>query len=303
MKVDTMFMITRAQSVSALSGTLSRQNARRMLLVVTAIASAGIAGSVSAADLPARVYTKAPVIVDPGYNWTGFYIGANVGYSWGRSRDDSSLTDNAGSVLFTSSDRSDLDGVVGGGQIGYNWQTQNWLWGLEADIQGTGERGSRDFTCAIGICTPPSGGFAALVVPGPAVPVSLDQKLEWFGTVRGRVGVLATPKVLFYVTGGLAYGEVRTGETIGTGLPGFSNSDTKAGYTVGGGVEGVIGGNWTAKLEYLYVDLGRVSGSFATTIPALGGGVLTGNYNSRITDNVLRVGVNYKFDGPVVAKY
>ena len=76
------------------------------------------------------------------------------------------------------------------------------------------------------------------------------------------------------------------------------------GYTVGAGVEGAIGGNWTAKLEYLYVDLGKTSGSFLTTIPALGGGVLTSNFSSRITDNVLRVGINYRFGGaPVVAKY
>jgi outer membrane immunogenic protein len=132
--------------------------------------------------------------------------------------------------------------------------------------------------------------------------LSLNQKLEWFGTVRGRAGVLVSPTVLLYATGGLAYGEVKTSEIIG-GLAGFSNSDTRVGYTVGAGIEGVIGGNWTAKLEYLYVDLGRTSGSFLTTIPALGGGFLTSTYRSRITDNVLRVGLNYKFGGPVVAKY
>jgi outer membrane immunogenic protein len=281
---------------------IRRRSVERTLLAAAAIATAIVAQPASAADLPARVYTKAPPIVDPIYNWTGFYIGGNVGYSWGRSRDDSSLANGAGTVLFRSSDRSNLDGVVGGGQIGYNWQAQNWLWGLEADIQGTGERGSRAFICPIGICTPATGGIAAIAVPGPAVAVSLDQKLEWFGTVRGRVGVLATPKVLFYATGGLAYGEVKSGETIGA-LTAFSNSATKTGYTAGAGIEGAIGGNWTAKLEYLYVDLGRVSGSFVTTIPALGGGFLASNYSSRITDNVLRVGLNYRFDGPVVAKY
>jgi outer membrane immunogenic protein len=244
-----------------------------MFSAAAAITAVTTAQPAIAADLPARVYTKAPVVVEPIYNWTGFYVGGNVGYSWGRSRDDSSLTNGAGTVLFTSSERSNLDGVVGGGQIGYNWQTQNWLWGLEADIQGTGERGSRAFICGIGICTPPTGGFVAVPTPGPAVAAALDQKLDWFGTVRGRAGVLATPKVLLYVTGGLAYGEVKTGETIGA-LTGFSNSTTNVGYTVGAGIEGAIGGNWTAKLEYLYVDLGRVSGSFATTIPALGGGFL-----------------------------
>jgi outer membrane immunogenic protein len=274
-------------------------------LVAVLIASFGVTSAL-AADLPARTY------VDPVYDWSGFYIGANIGYSWGRSGDTSSLSNGAGTVLFTSAGSSNLNGVVGGEQVGYNWQKQNWVWGLEADIQGTGERGSRGFTCPAGVCTPPTAtfrGIGAVINPGDAVPVSLDQKIAWFGTVRGRAGVLVSPKVLLYATGGLAYGEVRSNETIG-GLPGvFSNSDTTVGYTVGAGIEGAIGGNWTAKLEYLYVDLGRTSGSFATTIPALGGGIigasgtLTSSYNSRITDNVLRVGVNYKFAGPVVAKY
>lgn len=269
-------------------------------IATAALAVTATISSAYAADLAPR-YTKAPPPVVEVWNWTGFYIGGNVGYSWGNSRDTSTLTNGAGTVLFTSVDRANMDGVIGGGQIGYNWQMQNWVWGLEADIQGSDQKGSRDFLCPTGICTPPFGVIA--VFPGPAVPVNLNQKLDWFGTVRGRVGVLATPKVLFYATGGLAYGEVRTAETIGAAAFGFSNSQTRAGYTVGAGVEGAIGGNWTAKLEYLYVDLGRVSGSFQTTIPALFGGVLSSNYSSRVTDNIVRVGLNYKFGGPVVAKY
>jgi outer membrane immunogenic protein len=280
-----------------------------MKFLVTILAASIGATSALAADLPARTYTKAPVLVDPGYNWSGFYVGANIGYSWGRSSDTSNLTNGDGTVLFTSAGSSNLDGIVGGGQAGYNWQTQNWVWGLEADIQGTGERGSRDLTCPVGVCTPSTvlPGFHALVilVPGAAVPLSLDQKIDWFGTVRGRAGVLVSPKVLLYATGGLAYGEVKSSETLGTA---FSTTDTRVGYTVGAGVEGAIGGNWTAKLEYLYVDLGRTSGSFTSAIPAFGAGTvasgtLTSSYSSRITDNVLRVGVNYRFDGPVVAKY
>ncbi len=283
---------------------------KKILLGMTAIASL-LATNVFAADLPARTYTKAPVIVDPGYNWTGFYIGGNVGYSWGRSSDTSSLTNGAGTFLFTSADKTNLDGIVGGGQFGYNWQMQNWVWGFEADIQGTDEKGSRAFTCPAGICTPStvSGGLLAalFLVPGAAVPLSLDQKIDWFGTVRARAGILATPKVLLYATGGLAYGEVKSSEIAG-GLAGFSSTTTNVGWTVGAGIEGVIGGGWTAKLEYLYVDLGRVSGSFLTTIPAFGAGTvasgaLTSSYSSHVTDNVLRVGVNYKFGGPVVARY
>jgi outer membrane immunogenic protein len=275
---------------------------KRILIGIAAIASL-LTTSALAADLAARPYTKAPPPPVVLYNWTGFYIGGNVGYSWGRSSDTSTLTNGAGTVLLASSDRSNLDGVVGGGQIGYNWQMQNWVWGLEADIQGTDEKGSRLFTCPTGVCTPTFGQIA--VFPGPAVPVSpLEQKIEWFGTLRGRAGILVDPRVLLYGTGGLAYGEVRTSETIGLVPAGFANTDTRVGWTAGVGVEGAIGGNWTAKLEYLYVDLGRTSGSFLTTIPAFGGGFLSSNFSSRITDNILRVGINYRFGGaPVVAKY
>jgi outer membrane immunogenic protein len=207
------------------------------------------------------------------------------------------------SILFTGTDRSNLDGIVGGGQIGYNWQMQNWLFGFEADIQGTGEKGTHNYLCAAATCTAPVGGPLALVIPGPALPFALNQKIDWFGTVRGRIGVLATPKVLFYATGGLAYGEVDTGAVVGT-TPYSTVSSTNVGWTVGAGVEGAIGGNWTARLEYLYVDLGKASGSFLTTTASLGGGVVTENYSSRITDNILRVGINYKFGGsPVMAKY
>jgi outer membrane immunogenic protein len=278
---------------------------KRLLIGISAAASL-IATGALAADLPAKapIYTKAPVYVDPGFDWTGFYIGGNIGYSWGRSSDTSTITNGAGTVLFTSTDKTSLNGVVGGGQFGYNWQMQRAVFGLEADIQGTDEKGSRSFTCPTGICTPAIGFPLALVIPGPAVPVTLNQKIDWFGTVRGRIGYLVDPKVLLYATGGLAYGEVDSSATIGLVPTGFGTvSNTHVGYTVGAGIEGVIGGNWTARLEYLYVDLGRVNGSFQTAIGGLGGGVLSSNYSSRVTDNVLRGGVNYKFGGPVVAKY
>lgn len=285
-----------------------------MKFTVAVLAGLFSATSALAADLPAPVYTKAPVYVDPGYNWTGFYLGGNLGYSWGRSSDTSTFTNGAGTLLSTSIGRSNLDGIVGGGQAGYNWQMQSWVWGLEGDIQGTGERGSRDISCATGVCTPSTvttttttrtapGFFAAAppiittttttTTPGPAIPATLTQKIDWFGTVRARGDVLVTPRILFYATGGLAYGQVNSSETI-SGSP-FSASDIRVGYTVGGGIEGAIGGNWTAKLEYLFVDLGRSSGSFATAIPASGGGTLASNYSSHVTDNVLRFGVNYNF--------
>jgi outer membrane immunogenic protein len=280
---------------------------KRLLIGISAAASLLATGAL-AADLPVKqpVYTKAPVYVEPVYDWTGFYVGGNVGYSWGRSGDTSTITNTAGTVLFTSPGSTGLDGIVGGGQFGYNWQIQSWVFGLEADFQGSGEKGTRNFTCPTATCTPTTfvGVIALFPVPGAAVPVGLSQNIDWFGTVRGRIGILAAPKVLLYATGGLAYGQVDSSAVIGaaaTPYPGISS--TNVGWTLGAGVEGVIWGNWTARLEYLYVDLGKVNGSFLTTIGGLGGGVLSSNYSSHITDNILRVGINYKFGGPVVAKY
>jgi len=114
----------------------------------------------------------------------------------------------------------------------------------------------------------------------PAVPVALTQQIDWFGTVRARGGILVSPTVLLYATGGLAYGAINTSEVIGI-LPGFSSTSTNVGWTVGAGIEGVISGNWTAKLEYLYVDLGAVSGTFT-------GPAVTSTYSSQKLSPALR---------------
>ena len=273
---------------------------RRIFIGSIAIASVLAATSVFAADLPARTYTKAPVMVDPGFNWSGFYVGGNVGYSWGRASNTETLSDlGTGAALFTNTSRNDVNGVIGGAQVGYNWQSSNWLFGLEADIQGSGEKGSSTIVC-VGCGDGPSN-----------ITSNLTQKLDWFGTVRGRAGVLVTPAVLLYATGGLAYGEVETGGTI-TGptlavplatvaLPGASS--TRVGWTAGAGVEGRISGNWTAKLEYLYMDLGTVdAGPTTTTIVNTLRRPVAVSYSSHFTDNILRVGLNYHFSGPV-ARY
>ena len=273
---------------------------KRIFIGIAAVASL-LATNAFGADLAARMYTKAPVVPPVVYDWTGFYIGGNVGYSWGRSGNTETLSNLAtGTALFTSTSRNDVNGVIGGGQVGYNWQASNWLFGLEADIQGSGEKGSSTIVCVA--CG-----------DGPSnITSNLTQKLDWFGTVRGRAGILVTPTVLLYATGGLAYGEVDTGGSI-TGptsqvplatvaFPGTSS--TRAGWTAGAGVEGRISGNWTAKLEYLYMDLGTVSaGPISTTILGPVRNPLAVSYSSHFTDNILRVGLNYHFSGPIVARY
>jgi outer membrane immunogenic protein len=265
---------------------------KRTFLGVAA-ATALLTTGAFAADLPMQ-YTRPPLYAAPVFNWTGFYVGGNIGYSWGRSSETSVLTNSAGTVLFTDAETSSLNAIVGGGQVGYNWQIRNFVWGIEADIQGTDEKGGPAFVCTT--CLPaPAGG------PTPVLPVTMNQKIDWFGTVRGRAGVAVIPAVLLYATGGFAYGEVDTREVIAPVA--FSKTTINPGWTAGAGIEGAIGGGWTARLEYLYVDLGKVNGSFVTPIAASGTGVIVNNLSSHVTDNIVRAAINYKFNGPVVARY
>ena len=202
-----------------------------------------------------------------------------------------------------------MNGAIAGGQLGYNWQTNNWVWGLEADIQWSDEKGRATYNCAAvpvvaGACLP---GLTFLPAGLTGTNVTYDQKLEWFGTVRGRAGILATPKVLLYATGGLAYGSIKTNVALtgatpaGVAIAAFgSNSDTRFGWTVGAGVEGKITQNWSAKLEYLYMDLGSFNGGTYNLLPGSALGIRT---DLDFQDHILRAGINYTFGGPVVAKY
>jgi outer membrane immunogenic protein len=265
--------------------------------------------SVVAADLAPRMYTKTPAFVDSGYEWSGFYIGGNAGYSWGRARTDGTLTETqnvtvfrtAGHTLFSSTNsavalpltgRNAMNGFIGGGEAGYNWQRAQWLFGVEADFQGSDERASGD-VCTLAGCPLGSTVFAA------------NYKLDWFGTVRGRFGFLPADRVLLYATGGLAYGHF---SADAPSIPVFWGS-TRAGWTVGAGAEIAIDHKWSVKFEYLYVDLGHVGGggAAATTVtdalstPSLGFNTVTtttlaSTFNSRFSDNILRVGLNYRFN-------
>jgi outer membrane immunogenic protein len=284
--------------------------------IATAAFAAMAASSVaSAADMAPR-YTKAPPAMVEVWNWTGFYIGGNAGYSWGRSNSDVSYFSSVtgapivpppGSITNAS---FNMNGAIAGGQAGYNWQTGSWVWGVEGDIQWSDEKGRAGYNCAAtlggGVCLP---GLTFLPAGATGTSLTLDQKLEWFGTARLRGGILASPRVLLYATGGLAYGSIKsTGTMTGTAFPGpaigvasvGSNSDVRVGWTVGAGVEGMITQNWTAKLEYLYMDLGSYTAGTFTLAPL---SPINARVDSTFRDHILRAGINYKFGGPVVAKY
>ena len=252
-------------------------------LAIAALALSAFAAPAFAADLA----VKAPRVVAPVWSWNGWYGGFNVGGSFGKASDSVSF---AGVPLATAGSQ-DLNGVIGGGQIGYNWQSGTWLFGLEADIQGSSER-NNDPALASLLFTP-----AILFAPVTGT-LGVNEKLDWFGTVRGRLGVLASPNWLLYATGGLAYGGVQTNETLNfTGVVVGTNSNsfntTRAGWTAGGGVETVLGNNWTGKIEYLYIDLGTFSNTWA--VPGAGAAFTPVGFSSHVTDNIVRVGVNYHF--------
>lgn len=248
-----------------------------------------------AADLPVKARPMPPA---PVWNWSGFYIGVNGGYSWGRSsRDLNFFNPLTGVALATGTGGGrDLDGGLFGGQIGYNWQVTNWVFGIEADAQWTGQKGSTTVLCPLAGCFP-----ALVAVPaGAGTAATLSDKLEWFGTIRGRVGVTVTPSVLLYATGGGAYGSLQTDLGLATftatGIPvafGASRSVDKFGWTVGAGIEAMFAANWTAKIEYLYMDLGSISNS--VVLPVAAGFPLGANVTSRVTDSIIRGGINYKF--------
>ena len=266
-----------------------------------------------AADLaPAPV--RAPVKAAPVevVNWTGLYIGGNFGYSWGRANSDFTLTPTGSTTTTTSNNKQDIRGVLGGAQIGYNWQNSAFLYGLEADFQGADQKGrtiaidtnATDVANAGGAPGCTIGGVVGGTPCPSAITSRLGQKLEWFGTVRGRVGYLVAPSWLVYGTGGLAYGRVKS-DFLSVEPDGETDvshwAETRVGWSAGAGIEAMLWDRWTWRLEYLHVDLTR-NGSTSSAIFHSGfntppPGIVVGNLaiNTRASDEIVRVGLNYIF--------
>jgi len=230
--------------------------------------------SVRAADLPPAM--PGPAVYPPpaAYravaNWSGFYVGGNFGL--GLARDQSTFS--VGGVNFATSDTA-LFGAVGGGQAGFNWQSGALVLGAEADFDWSNPKGSISAQCTI--CA-------------PVTNASLEHDIDWFGTARARMGY-AADGWLAYVTGGYAFGRVALkGTATGGGVnASLTQNATPSGWTIGGGTELALGPNWSAKLEYLYVDLGIVT----NTIVVPGAPSLADS--ARVQMNVVRAGVNYRF--------
>jgi len=228
---------------------------RLTLLAVTGLMAAAWASPTLAADLPRPAY-KAPVYVAPvAFSWSGFYVGINGGYAWGHSDWNNAAM---GAVSMN------VKGGLIGGTLGYNLQTGNFVFGLEGDLDASWADGSS------------SGGAAGTPC------TNCETKNTWFGTGRGRIGY-AWDRFLPYITGGAAYGNIKA-----TAANGGSVDKAHLGWTAGAGVEWAFMGPWSAKLEYLYADLGKITCDAAT---CGGGSDTTVSYKT----NVVRVGVNYRF--------
>jgi outer membrane immunogenic protein len=258
-----------------------RRSNPALLAAVLLVLSAGVA---LAADYPRKPRKKPPPYVPPPayvppplpapYDWTGFYFGGNVGGGWANAKSDFSA---AGSPVFASANNS-LTGILGGAQVGYNWQSGPTVFGWESDFQFSGVKGQLDApACPAAVC-------------GVPLSASYSQKMPWFGTVRGRVGY-ASDMWLMYATGGYAYARLESEATASAGgaTATVSRKETRSGWTVGGGIEVALSRQWTAKVEYLYIDLGTRQGSWALTgLPDL-------NDSVRVYENLVRAGLNYRF--------
>jgi opacity protein-like surface antigen len=268
----------------------------------------------AAADLPA---VKAPPYAPPAaFTWTGLYIGADFGYTWSPSRSINAVSANiydkslagwgpASALSASGVVNSNLDGFFTGGGIGYNWQfADRWVARIEADLQGAGVRGGGGIANYVAAPTP-----AFFAVTG----AKLNRNLEYFGTVRGALGYTVLPNLLVYATGGLAYGGINESATFGQNLvpspfPASTakggSFENRAGWTAGVGVEYALTRNLSAKLEYLYYDLGNMGLTNANISPISFQGALAGaqrvadatSVSTRFDGHVVRAGLNYRFD-------
>ncbi|HEV7635660.1 MAG TPA: outer membrane protein [Bradyrhizobium sp.] len=242
----------------------------------------------TAADLPLSMPVKALPVSAP-FTWTGFYIGGHVGYSWGRL-DGDTLTDITiapglgfgsppGTRIFSFDRNLDPNGVLGGGQLGYNYQIGSAVVGFETDFSWTGQKADFRF----------NGRNTSLNSEDYTYQETLRAQLEYMGTVRGRLGY-AFGMFMPYITGGFAWGHMSSDlssslkQAFGpTQTIAASQSRTLTGGTIGAGVEYAVAPKWSLKAEYLYVDLGKET---------FFGGQSGSTFGIR--DHTVRLGVNFR---------
>lgn len=272
-------------------------------LTITACASLALALTAFAGPEPLpsgkemKQVAPAPM-PECDFTWTGFYLGGNFGYGWGNA--DTDFDPRPSQAVFgpalapTTLDDINPDGFIGGGQVGYNWQWNKWfVLGLEADFQGSDMEDSDFQSPIIGVGGVPQGADSFLFT---------HERMQYFGTVRGRLGISPWCRLLIYATGGMAYGNVDyAGQTVY-----FANSpilqqfptsftETNIGWTAGGGIEYAINHHWSIRAEYLYYDLGDQDRSAIFINAGVPTPPFAVHYNWETQGNIVRGGINYKF--------
>lgn len=260
-------------------------------IAVIAVIAALVGTPALAADMAVKAPSSPPPVAPP--TWTGWYAGLNVGYGWGHGSDSvTALPFGAAAAnLQTFAYDHNPNGWLGGIQLGYNWQVNNWVAGLETDIDPAGMSGSGTF-----------GPLSSIAPPAPIAGSfqAGQDRIQWFGTLRARLGFLLSNNLLLYGTGGLAYGQVKISEqlclfaTCAPAASDFVGSQTnwQAGWTVGAGAEWAIAPKWTVKAEYLHFDLGSTT---LTANPLAPNPPFTIQNVVKTYGDIARGGVNYRF--------
>jgi outer membrane immunogenic protein len=285
---------------------------RRSLALISAVSVIVFTQLASAADLPRKAPAYTPPPPPPVLTWTGWYVGLNAGGHWLNNNNtdivsagtfnpvgfNPAIMNQAAQGATLNLSNGNNAGFIGGGQIGYNWQITNWLWGVEADIQGI-TNSSNNNTAITSVLA--NNGLPIITT------VDGSKRVSWLGTFRGRLGWLATPTFLIYGTGGLAYGGIKSSVFISQshevsdtfGATAGSFSETRAGWTAGGGFEWMFAPRWSAKVEYLYYDLGSETFTAPELRAAFTDGFvrygITPTIHTRFTGNIARAGVNFHF--------
>jgi outer membrane immunogenic protein len=296
-------------------------------LAIAAVTGSALFTGMAAASAADMALKAAPIPMAPApFSWTGFYIGANVGGAWTGNNGGSDFaplfppfivlppavaipTVIPGQLASLVGDGR-RSGVIGGGQIGYNWQVNQFVLGVEADAVGSGLKGST------------ASASRTIGAPIFAVPVTQTVTvdfghIEWMATFRGRAG-FAVNQALFYVTGGAAVAEFGGSTTTLVNGPGISipaagtyvatngGSTTRWGWTVGGGIEWAFNQNWSVAGEYRHTDFGNRATTFDIPSGLAAAPIFfTGTSSSRLTVDQATARLNYRFNwgGPVVARY
>jgi outer membrane immunogenic protein len=263
-------------------------------ILLASVAAMALGGSAAlAADLPSRAPPPVYLPPVPIFSWTGIYIGGQVGYAWTSGNNNFSGFDPFTGTFLTTSIGGTPSGVIGGANVGYNYQINQWVLGLEGSVDGTSLKNTS----------------AAVFADGTTLTAQSTADIQ--GSIRGKIGV-AWDRALIYGTGGVAFGGFKTDVTLANtgalngGNPFFANgnvSSTRVGWTVGGGIQYAVTNNWSVFAEYRYTNFGSIRENNFGLLPT--GAFFNGN--RQINQNQVQVGFDYKFDmygpGPVVAKY